>query len=48
MDDDTLDSKCDSMVTPETGKEKRDKIVDAILNLEKLDDITEFTNLLAK
>ena len=48
MDDDTLYAKFDSMVTPETGKEKRDKIVDTILNLEKLDDITEFTNLLAK
>ena len=48
MDDDTLYVKFDSMVTPETGKEKRDKIVDTILNLEKLDDITEFTNLLAK
>lgn len=48
MDDDTLYAKFDSMVTPETGKEKRDKIVDAILNLEKLEDISDFTNLLAK
>jgi 2-methylcitrate dehydratase len=48
MDDDTLYSKFDSMVLPETGKEKRDKIVDAILNLEKLSDITDFTNLLSK
>ena len=47
MDDDTLYSKFDSMVLPETGKEKRDKIVEAILNLEKLDDISDFTNLLA-
>lgn len=48
MDDDTLYAKFDSMVTPETGKEKRDKIVDTILNLEKLEDISDFTNLLAK
>ncbi len=48
MDDDTLYAKFDSMVTPETGKEKRDKIVNAILNLEKLEDISDFTNLLAK
>ena len=48
MDDDTLYSKFDSMVLPEAGKEKRDKIVDAILNLEQLDDINEFTNLLAR
>jgi 2-methylcitrate dehydratase len=48
MDEDTLYAKFDSMVTPETGKEKRDKIVDTILNLEKLDDISDFTNLLAK
>jgi len=48
MDDDTLYAKFNSMVTPETGKAKRDKIVDAILNLENLDDITDLTNLLAK
>ncbi len=48
MDDHTLYAKFDSMVTPETGKEKRDKIVDAIINLEKLEDISDFTNLLAK
>ena len=47
MDDDTLYAKFDSMVTPETGKEKRDKIVDTILNLDELDDISDFTNLLA-
>jgi 2-methylcitrate dehydratase len=48
MDDDTLYAKFDSMVTPETGKEKTDKIVETILNLEKLDDISDFTNLLSK
>jgi 2-methylcitrate dehydratase len=48
MDDDTLFAKFDSMVTPQTGKDKRDKIVETILNLEKLDDISEFTNLLTK
>ena len=48
MDDDTLYAKFDAMVTPETGKEKRDKIVDTILNLEKLENISDFTKLLAK
>jgi 2-methylcitrate dehydratase len=48
IDDDTFYAKFDSMVTPETGKEKRDKIVDAILNLEKIDDVSDFTNLLVK
>ena len=48
MDDDTLYSKFDSMVLPETGKEKRDKIVDIILNIEKFSDISDFTNLLSK
>jgi 2-methylcitrate dehydratase len=48
MDDNTLYSKFDSMVLPETGKEKRDKIVETILNLEKLTDITDLTKLLAK
>jgi 2-methylcitrate dehydratase len=48
MDDDTLYAKFDSMVIPQTGKEKRDKIVETILNLEKLDDISVFTDLLAK
>jgi 2-methylcitrate dehydratase len=48
MDDDTLYAKFDSMVTPQTGQEKRDKIVDTILSLEKLNDISGFTNLLTK
>jgi len=48
MDDYTLYAKFDSMVLPETGKKKRDKIVNTILNLEKLTDINDFTKLLAK
>jgi len=48
IDDETLYSKFDSMVLSETGKEKRDIIVDTILNIEKLTDIGEFTNLLSK
>ena len=48
MDDDTLNAKFDSMVLPETGKEKRDKIVDIIRNLEKLDDVAVFAELLAR
>jgi 2-methylcitrate dehydratase len=48
MDDDALFSKFDSMVLPETGNSKRDEIVDKILNLEELEDICDFTNLLAR
>ena len=48
MDDGTFYAKFDSMVIPQTGQQKRDKIVETILNLEKLDDISDFTNLLAK
>ena len=48
MDDIDLYAKFDSMVLPETGQKKRDHIIDAILNLEKLQDISEFTSLLTK
>jgi 2-methylcitrate dehydratase len=48
MDDIALYAKFDSMVLPETGQKRRDRIVSTILNLEKVQDISEFTNLLAK
>ena len=48
MDNIDLYAKFDSMVLPETGQKKRDHIIDAILNLEKLQDISEFTSLLTK
>ena len=46
MDEQTLLSKFDSMVLPLTGKEKRDRIVDTIENLEKLKDVAVLANLL--
>ena len=48
MDDITLNSKFDAMVLPETGLEKRDKIADMIWNLEKLDNVAEFAQLMAR
>ncbi len=48
IDDDTLNAKFDSMVLPETGQEKRDKIADLIWNLEKIEDIAEFSELMAR
>jgi 2-methylcitrate dehydratase len=47
MDDDTFFSKFDSMVLPQTGKVKRDQIVDTINNLEKIEDMATFAQLLA-
>jgi 2-methylcitrate dehydratase len=48
MDDDTLYAKFDSMVISQTGRENRDRIIDTILNLEQIEDINTFTDLLAK
>jgi 2-methylcitrate dehydratase len=48
MDDTTLNSKFDSMVLPETGQKKRDKIADMIWDLEKLDDVAVFAELMSK
>jgi len=48
MDDGTLNAKFDSMVLPQVGKEKRDKISDAIWNLEKSDDVADFAALIRK
>jgi len=46
MDNDTLYTKFDSMVLPQTDQEKRDKIIEAILNLENLKNVNELTHLL--
>ena len=46
MDDDTFYAKFDSMVLPQTGQEKRNMIVETILNLENLNDVNELTDLL--
>ena len=48
MDDDTLSAKFDSMVLPRVGREQRDKIADAIWDLDKIDDVASFSALLAK
>ncbi len=45
MDDDTLYAKFDSMILPQTGKDKRDKIIEIIQNLENLQDVNELTDL---
>jgi 2-methylcitrate dehydratase len=47
MDDDTMMAKFDAMVLPHTGKEKRDKIINLINNLEKLDDVSVLMQLLS-
>ena len=46
MDDDTLFAKFDSMVVPQTGKEKRNQIVETVQNLEQLTDVSELMTLL--
>ncbi len=48
MDLETLLKKFDAMALPVTGQEKRDRIVDAIMNIEKESDVTNFMALLAK
>ena len=48
MDETTLLKKFDSMVVPVVGQEKRDQIVDAIMNLEKESDVANLMRLLAK
>jgi 2-methylcitrate dehydratase len=45
MDDDTFYAKFDSMVLPLMSKAVRDKIVDSILNLEKIEDVSQLTQL---
>jgi len=46
MDDATLLKKFDAMVLPVIGQDKRDRIVDAIMNIEKETDMADFMNLL--
>ena len=46
MDDATLLKKFDAMVLPVIGQEKRDRIVDAIMNIEQETDMADFMNLL--
>jgi 2-methylcitrate dehydratase len=46
MDDTTFYAKFDSMVLPQIGKNKRDQIIDTILNLENLKTINKLTDLL--
>jgi 2-methylcitrate dehydratase len=46
MDDATLLKKFDAMVLPVIGQEKRDSIVDAIMNIEQETDMADFMNLL--
>jgi 2-methylcitrate dehydratase len=48
MDDQVLMAKFDAMVLPLVGKDKRNRIVDMIENLERLEDIAELATLLAK
>ncbi len=48
MDESTLLTKFDAMVIPITGQSKRDKIIDAILNIEMEKDISDFMHLLFK
>ena len=46
MDEGTLMKKFDSMVIPITGQSRRDKIVEAIMNLDKVSDVADFAKLL--
>ncbi len=44
MSEEELLAKFDSMVLEKVGKEKRDRMVELILNLEKIDDVRDFMN----
>jgi len=46
MDDETFYAKFDSMVLPLVGKDKRDLIIETILDLENLNDVNKFTSIL--
>lgn len=48
MDETTLLKKFDSMVIPVTGQSKRDQIVDAVMNIDKENDVANLMKLLAK
>jgi 2-methylcitrate dehydratase len=47
MDDQTFFAKFDSMVLPAVKKKKRDRIVNTVLNLEKIANTAELMKLLA-
>jgi hypothetical protein len=47
MDEKILHKKFDSLVLEETGKNKRDQIIDIVMNLEKINDFNEFAKILA-
>ncbi len=48
MDESALLQKFDAMTLPETGRQKRDRIVDMIMNIDKLKDVADFMALLKK
>ena len=48
MDESTLLKKFDAMVLPITGQSKRDQIVEAIMNIDKQNNVAEFMILLTK
>jgi 2-methylcitrate dehydratase len=48
MDDRSLMSKFDSMVLPVTGREKRDQLVDTIMDMENETDVADFMKMLMK
>jgi len=48
MDETTLLKKFDSLVVPVTGQTKRDRIVEAIMNIDKEPDVADFMALFQK
>ncbi len=48
MTEDELLYKFDSMVLDKMGREKRDRLVDAIMNLEKVENVRDFMTLMIK
>ncbi len=48
MDEKTLLSKFDSMVIPVIGQARRDRLVDAVMSIEKEKDVADFMKLLMK
>jgi 2-methylcitrate dehydratase len=48
MDESTLLKKFDALVLPETGRDKRNQIIDVIMNIEKLTDMAEFAQFFGK
>ncbi len=48
MDEETLLKKFDAMVMPHVDQKRRDRIVDAIMTIEKEEDVANFMKLFAK